>query len=50
MPAIVSKIMVDKFQELQAKAGAKRDFIDRLNDEMHDAHQEIEWWFIERPN
>ena len=32
MPAIVSKFMVDKFQELQAKAGAKRDFIDSVKD------------------
>ena len=50
MPAIVSKFMFDKFQDLQAKARAKRDFIDRLNDDMHCAHQEIERRLIERPN
>jgi hypothetical protein len=42
MPANVSKIMMNKFQELEIKAGAKRNFIDRLNDEMNYEYQEIE--------
>ena len=42
MPANISKIMINKFQELEIKAGAKRNFIDRLNDEMNYEYQEIE--------
>ena len=42
MPANISKIMINKFQELEIKAGAKRNFIDRVNDEMNYEYQEIE--------
>ena len=42
MPANISKIMINKLQELAIKAGAKRNFIDRVNDEMNYEYQEIE--------
>ena len=42
MPANISKIMINKLQELEIKAGAKRNFIDRVNDEMNYEYQEIE--------
>jgi hypothetical protein len=42
VPASISKLMANKFQELEVKAGAKRNFNGRLMEELNYENQEIE--------